>query len=395
MSPCLIAISFATFASDSNLRILGDVKSMDEAFASASVAKQFTPDANAEVSKEQKKESGVSNDPLVIDKGKFSKELPEWINELFFYLESMAIHRNSIDWEKERKNLIDEYQTNPSDSQIIEIVKGIVQKAGGDHSFFIPILYKEAVDKHSKGVSDSTIRDTAFQLLDNRWGYIPVATYYLGDSASDEILMTKLATAIRQAEQNNVSGLIIDLSDNGGGNLYPPLVGLSPILENGDLGFFYDPVEKTKTAWTHKDGTIEIKDEKAVYWSIKNKEFFNSSLRRIPKAILVSNHTGSSGEFLLISLTSQEHTKVFGQPTAGLATGNEVITLSDGSQLILTVSLSMNVRGEIYDGALMPDFITSDLASSKIEAVKWLESVVEEEKSINTLDVRNELGTPD
>lgn len=52
----------------------------------------------------------ASNEHPTIDKSSFSPELPDWVNEVLFYLESMAVHRKAVEWQKERHDLIKQYQ---------------------------------------------------------------------------------------------------------------------------------------------------------------------------------------------------------------------------------------------------------------------------------------------
>jgi carboxyl-terminal processing protease len=71
-------------------------------------------------------------------------------------------------------------------------------------------------------------------------------------------------------------------------------------------------------------------------------------------AVLVSRKTASSAEALVISFLSGSNAVIFGENTAGLATGNSIFPLSDGSLLAVTTSTMLSMDGRTFTNGIDP-----------------------------------------
>ncbi len=99
---------------------------------------------------------------------------------------------------------------------------------------------------------------------------------------------------------------------------------------------------------------------------------------------LIGPLTASSGEFTTLALRNRPGTRLFGQPTFGVPTGNETKQLSDGAVLFLTVCLGADRTGERFAGPIPPDEeVPPDWACFGTErdpviarAIGWLETMI-------------------
>ncbi len=57
------------------------------------------------------------------------------------------------------------------------------------------------------------------------------------------------AESIRTQDSKNILGWIVDLRGNDGGNMWPVVAGIGPILGEGIVGFFIDASEN-QTSWS-------------------------------------------------------------------------------------------------------------------------------------------------
>ena len=73
-------------------------------------------------------------------------------------------------------------------------------------------------------------------------------------------------------------------------------------------------------------------------------------LSKVPLAVLTGPATASAGESVVIALKGRPHTRFFGQPTAGLPTGNRTFTLPDGAVIALTTTVELDRNHVQYDG---------------------------------------------
>ncbi len=158
---------------------------------------------------------------------------------------------------------------------------------------------------------------------------------------------------IRKGDAQNVCGWIIDLTGHSGGNMYPGIQGLSPLLGPGSPGAFVSRVGKTPWSRNIKRSPVTVRRPDA------------------PVAVILGPKTASAGEAIAIGFLGRPDTRTFGQPTAGFTTGNATYPLSDGARLILTGSYEEDRLGRRYTGPITPDeTVTLDQAETAAKA--WL-----------------------
>ena len=149
-------------------------------------------------------------------------------------------------------------------------------------------------------------------------------------------LADSLHTAIRSLESGGVCGWIVDLRGNGGGNMWPMLAGIGPLLGDSIVGYFGSDMEAQ--AWyyrrgvsgiLHSGGGIDTASQVTV-------EPFELASTLPPVAVLIDGATGSSGEALTVAFLGRANTRSFGEPTAGFATVNRGSRLPDGANMVVT-----------------------------------------------------------
>lgn len=138
--------------------------------------------------------------------------------------------------------------------------------------------------------------------------------------------------AIRGIDSAAMCGWVVDLRRNAGGNMWPMLHALRPILG-----------EENPFTYQYGKGPF---DGRATY-----------ALKRPDPAIavLLSRLTVSSGELVAIAFRGPATTRFFGEPTAGLSTSNLSIPMVDGARLVVTTTRARDRTGRVYEGAIEPD----------------------------------------
>lgn len=195
------------------------------------------------------------------------------------------------------------------------------------------------------------------RLLDDGVAYLVVP----GCSAPDVDGLREYAATCFQTISNLCAheprAWLIDLRLNGGGNLWPMLLGLRPLLGDGPHMSMVkgDTVESrfgvdARGAWIHWEGAAA--PEVQLAWG----DPAPASLPRVSGkvAVLIGPWTMSSGESLAICLRGRERTRTFGENTAGLTTVTNAYPLSDGSILNLPVSRMGDKSGREVLGAIAP-----------------------------------------
>ena len=90
------------------------------------------------------------------------------------------------------------------------------------------------------------------QILKTQIGYIKISGFSYTDSLCNAFAL-RLQQIIKEIDNNNLKGWIIDLRNNTGGNMWPMLLGIGPIIGDGTAGYFVND-KKDFMAWGYSDG---------------------------------------------------------------------------------------------------------------------------------------------
>ncbi|MBR6331591.1 MAG: PDZ domain-containing protein [Dehalococcoidales bacterium] len=173
------------------------------------------------------------------------------------------------------------------------------------------------------------------------WVALPSATYFQQDgigiiciSVFNEYTVEEFEDCLRQAESDRVSGIILDLLDNGGGYVSEVIPIASCFLNEGD------------TLFTFLDhGSAET------YTAVKSDLHTD-----LPVVVLVGDYTASSAEILLCALTENGRAVSVGMTTFGKGTWNKAVDIDD-SVLQFTGGTWNTPNGNNITGkGVTPDF---------------------------------------
>lgn len=188
-------------------------------------------------------------------------------------------------------------------------------------------------------------------VINGQYGYIRVpqrggAAVALADS---------LHTAVRALEADGVCGWVVDLRGNGGGNMWPMLAGVGPLLGDSVVGYFGTMPDAQ--AWYYRGGTSGVLHaggavDTASQVTVEPVELPGGTP---PVAVLIDGGTGSSGEALAVAFRGRPNTRSFGSPTAGFATVNRGSRLADGANMVVTTGFYADRHRVAIGERLEPD----------------------------------------
>jgi carboxyl-terminal processing protease len=193
---------------------------------------------------------------------------------------------------------------------------------------------------------------------------------------------TGLQRIVANLDQSHPSGWVVDLRGNVGGNMWPMLAGIGPVLGEGDhLGEFFST--GGHSVWRYRGGVAaEVGDDGKVdsYPAVAGTPYKMATLP--PVAVLVDGRTGSSGEATAIAFRGRPNTRFFGTHTEGASTANETFKLSDGAEMWLTIGVDADRTGKQYVDGFDPDetirgseqILPDDQDPVLRNALRWLSS---------------------
>lgn len=320
---------------------------------------------------------------------------PEQIKDRPIDLAGFRLHQN-------KPVIIDVFPQSPAEMQGIQVgdsivsVNGVTIDKSNWRQYFRNALKagSDLVVRNSAGQDRQMTLETGFNLVN------PVPKFYrtsagvgvidLPGHLGDGILPDgrQYAQVVQEAlydlEAQGVRRWIIDLRRNDGGNMWPMLAGLTPLLGLGTYGAFVDPVAANDWDWRFDGktlGTFKKYDGKAGEGSLTIPNYHALNGQTVPVAVLTSEVTSSSGEMILIALLGRDTTRTFGEKTGGLTSSNALKVLQDGSWLLVMSSWAADRLGHVYRDAINPDISVpidwSNFGTKEdpviLKAVQWLE----------------------
>ncbi len=274
------------------------------------------------------------------------------LDESLGLMQKYYYRKDSVSWDSLIVAAKTRLKSSPDCEDAFATVKWCFQELKEKHSFIIPPvkaeLYGGNINSNSAPL-EKLIGPLTSDLLDGKIGYINVPWVSTADEKICTAFADSLQGIIASFDKKGTNKWIIDLRKNSGGNCWPMLAGLAPLLGNGVYGYFVSTEEKIP--FSYKDGTMyQGKNARCVVtlpYFMKNKE------KTI--VILMGPGTSSAGEIAALAFKGTEKVYFFGEPTAGLTTANATYKLSDGSMLVLTVCKEADKNGRIVEGRIQPD----------------------------------------
>ena len=280
-------------------------------------------------------------------------------------MQANSIKRLEIDWNDFRARVFAAAAGAQTISGTYEAIRTAIGLLGDGHSsyrtstgatIFVPTRTCNAVPIVTAPTLPGTI------------GYVRVRSFS-GTAQQAVTFATSIQEAIKAADRDDLIGWIVDLRGNGGGNMWPMLAGVGPVLGEGVAGYFIDPVGAEKV-WEYEQGASRI--DGVVVTQVEAPYRLRRESPRV--AVLIDNWVASSGEAAAIAFKQRPATRFFGTPTCGLSTANAGFPLSDGALLILTVSTMADRTRQSYGQSVAPDESIADPTQLVQRAVAWLES---------------------
>jgi C-terminal processing protease CtpA/Prc len=260
-------------------------------------------------------------------------------------MQQYSVNRQKINWTTLRQRTFEDANGAKTPAETYSAIRSALTALGDHHSSFF-----EPQATQQLGAGDITPDQTPYgRRLAPGIGYLGLPSFEASQQAAQQYALLA-QDAIRRTDQVGACGWIVDLRNNPGGNMWPMLAGVGPILGEGVVGWFVDP-DGVKQAWSYVDGQAQVAGSTVI--AIKNP--YHLKRPDPPVAVLTSSMTASSGEAIVVAFRGRPHTRSFGDPTAGVPTANNGFQLSDGALLLLTVALDADRHGHTYDSAIIPD----------------------------------------
>lgn len=270
----------------------------------------------------------------------------QYLDEVLTLIEQNHIHRNEIDWADYRR-------------QVRAAAAGATELADLDPA--LQLAMDLLHDRHSficRGQGPCLVQSAQGLGGWRGWsspGALPAGVAYVRVAGNFDSPLSRtqkadqLQAAVQAQDGPGLVGWIVDLRANGGGDMWPMLAGIGPVLGDGTAGSFIFPEGMTTPylapgatlAWSYSDGAAHMDGRPQV--SVTVPYTLRAPAPRV--AVLQDGGTGSSGEAIAISFIGRPGTRSFGAATYGVSSANWTFSLTDGGGLFLLVGLDRDRNG--------------------------------------------------
>lgn len=172
-------------------------------------------------------------------------------------------------------------------------------------------------------------------LINGNVGYMRISNF------TDETV-DSFAKAVSDFAAQKAVGLVIDLRNNSGGNVASMAKALDVLLPAGNTVSYVDKQGKTTVEYTS-----------------------DAKQTTLPISVIVNQNTFGAAELFAADIRDNKKGLLIGEKTAGYGTKNQVLPLSDGSAIILSVANYVTMGGKAFSGVGVDVDIQKSLTSSQ------------------------------
>jgi carboxyl-terminal processing protease len=242
-----------------------------------------------------------------------------------------ALNSDQVDWTEVAARVRDVAARADQPEDTYPAIRMLLSLLKDGHSFHMD---PDAVRQHELMAAPSV--PPVVKLLPGGRGYVLIPGFAGRNDDDIGRFVKSVSDGMRAIAPDATGGWIVDLRENSGGNMWPMLTSLAPLLGTGTPGSFRG-----------RDGQLRP-------WVVTGDDT-GLSLVDAPVAVLLGERTNSAGEAVAVAFHGRPRTRMFGQKTAGRSTSNANYPLPDGSQLLLTTAVTVSRNGTAFGGAIEPD----------------------------------------
>jgi carboxyl-terminal processing protease len=277
-----------------------------------------------------------------------------YLNDALDIMEFNSLKRDEIDWVTFRSTAMAEAEVAVAQtaSEIHPMIIAALERLGDNHSFFLAPGGQQAApgERGAAGADGPLATDPMSELLETGVGYVDVPAFGGGGPEGDALAMAYHGLIEAVDTIAPMCRWVVDLRGNTGGNMWPMVAGVGPILGEGTLGSFVFP-DSTVSPWFYEDGQAGV--DSFVVAAADSAYVLESPSPFV--AVLTDSLTASSGEAVAVAFRGRDGSRSFGEDTWGVSTANAAFPLADGAVIFLTVATMADRTGQVYGEELVPD----------------------------------------
>jgi hypothetical protein len=327
----------------------------------------------------------------------------EYLNHALELMATNSFRRSDVDWKQVRSSALARAEGAQIPADTYDAIRFALYSLGDHHSHLQLTPELEALEARRRAQRKASLRLAAEEfafpqttpsplaartavegklLPSNGKMYALVVVPAFSPQSDDQgvAFESALQKLIAQLDDGHPAGWIVDLRGNLGGNVWPMLAGLGPLLGDQDNLGQSMTLDGQSTNY-YRNGTAGFIGPQGNTYSYPP---MNGSTYKLTSpalvAVLVDHSTASSGEITALAFKGSAKARFFGEHTLGATTVTNGWTLIDGANPVIAVGVSADRQGRRYPNGIDPDEVISAgdraLAPEQdpvvMAAMKWL-----------------------
>lgn len=231
-------------------------------------------------------------------------------------------------------------------SEVVTYIKG---EKGTDVD--LSVLRGEDAEEITVTATRDTVeaQTVKYEMLEGQTGYLSVSEF-------DSVTYAQYEEVLNELTDQGMTGLIVDLRNNPGGNLNTVCEMLDLVLPKGTIVYTEDKDGKRETATSDDEHQINV-----------------------PMVVLVNGNSASASEIYAGAIQDYGIGKIVGTQTYGKGVVQQIFDLGDGTSVKLTIAEYFTPNGRSIDGeGITPDVeVEYEADENNPEADNQLEKALE------------------
>jgi len=300
------------------------------------------------------------------------------LDEVLGYMQKTYYRKGEVSWPDLTSRAHERLRGASSCDDAYASISWCFKQLNEHHSFLMPpdkaARYVGSEEPEAQPQLSQLVGEIRGEWLQDSIGYLTVPWVSTDDSLVCERIADSLQSVIARLDSRGISRWIIDLRKNSGGNCWPMLTGLGPLLGDGVYGYFV-PSTSERIPFSYRDGSaiqgrhVRCRVSHTGYRTVHDHHSI---------VVLTGRRTVSAGEIVALAFRGRAQTCLMGEPTAGYTTANATYSLSDKSMLVLSVCQEADRTGRVCEGSIQPDQVIAANTPApgedavKSAAINWL-----------------------
>lgn len=267
-----------------------------------------------------------------------------------------SLVKDSVDWPATQRTMLAlarGLQTPAESYPVVNYLLSVLARYGDHHSMFYTPARMQANRVPASAAGAAVALVPSAHYLGDGLASLALPSFGSNNPERAQAFAEQAQALIRQLDtEHDIAGWVLDLRADNGGNMYPMLAGVGPLLGEGTVGYFVNAGQEQAIGYRAGEAYA---GRLGRGWRVAQPY----QLRRpgSPVAVLVGPRTASSGEITAMAFIGRPATRLFGQPTGGYTSANRTYKLPDGAGLILAVTTEADRTHQLHLGPLVPDEI--------------------------------------